>query len=181
MHDPLDALLKLLPLESLPRTGWLQHGIAPAESLAGHSLSVGFVALALAPRVEPALDVDRVAVLALVHDAPEALTGDLSLAGSALLPSGAKRAAEGAAARELLGPLALARWEEYEAGATREARFAKLCDRLQLGLRLLAYRRSGRRGLGDFEATLRETDCSEFEAAAEFQAELQAAIAALED
>lgn len=172
MHAHLAALLKLLPLESLPRTGWLQHGIAPAEPLAGHMLSVGFVALALAPRVEPALDVDRVATLALVHDAPEALTGDLSLSGSALLPPGAKRQAEEGAARQLLGPLALARWEEFEAGETREARFAKLCDRLQLGLRLLAYLRSGRRDLEDFARTLRETDCSEFEVAVAFQEEL---------
>ena len=38
----------------------------------------------------------------------------------------------------------------------------KLCDRLQLGLRLLAYLRSGRRGLDDFVAGLERLDASEF-------------------
>lgn len=179
MQETLDALLQLLPLESLPRTGWIQHGIDPPESLAGHTVSVAFVALALAPLVEPALDVDRVVALALVHDAPEALTGDHSLAGSRLLPEGAKRTAEKAAAKELLGPTALARWEEFEARATREARFAKLCDRLQLGLRLLAYLRAGRRGLGDFEETLRGADCSEFDVAERFHGQLLREIEAL--
>jgi len=60
---------------------------------------------------------------------------------------------------------------------TREARFAKLCDRLQLGLRLVAYLRAGQRGLEDFEATLRATDCSEFPVAARFQELLLASIA----
>jgi len=180
MQPTLRALLELLPLESLPRTGWLQHGIDPAESLADHTTGVGFLALFLAPRVEPPLNVDRVVTLALVHDAPEALTGDLSLTGSALLPPGAKRQAEEAAAQRLLEPLGLERWREIEAGETREARFAKLCDRLQLGLRLLAYLRSGRRRLEDFVETLRALDCAEFPVAGEFQAELLRAIGEFE-
>jgi len=171
MQALLHALESLLSLEHLPRTGWIQHGIAPPEPLAGHILGVAYVALALAPRVDPPLDVDRVVALAVVHDAPEALTGDLSLKGSALLPEGAKEYAEERAARELfepMNPTALARSVEFEAGETREARFAKLCDRLQLGLRLLVYVRGGHRGLGEFHSTVEALDCSEFEPAREF-------------
>jgi 5'-deoxynucleotidase YfbR-like HD superfamily hydrolase len=115
-----------------------------------------------------------------VHDAPEALLGDLPRAASELLPEGAKRTAEERAARRLLGPLselALARFEEQSAGATREARFVRVCDRLQLGLRLLGYRRSGRAGLQEFEATLRELECGEFAPARALQAELLAELA----
>lgn len=179
MRDVLDALLALVPLDRLPRTGWLQHGIAVPESIAGHTIGVAQVALALAPRVEPPLDVDRVVALCLVHDAPEALTGDLPRSASRLLPPGAKRAAEAAAAEQILGPLhsvALERSREYEAQETREARLAKLCDRLQLGVRLLAYLRSGQRGLEEFVATVREVDTTEFPPAAELHAALVSAL-----
>lgn len=179
MHATLDALLKLLPLERLPRTGWIQHGISDPEPVAGHILGVGYLALALAPRVEPPLEVDRVVALALVHDAPEALIGDLPRSASALLPPGAKGSAEAWAARLLLEPChptALERSLEFEAGETREARLARLCDRLQLGVRLVAYLRSGQRGLDEFIGTVQDIDCSEFPAAEEFQRALITAL-----
>ena len=91
------------------------------------------------------------------------------------LPEGAKRTAEERAAQRVLGPLsdlALERFEEHARGETREARFARVCDRLQLGLRLLGYRRSGWAGLEEFEATLRALDCGEFAPAAELQREI---------
>lgn len=179
MQDTLEALLKLVALDDLPRTGWIQHGISDPESVAGHVLGVAHLALALAPRVDPPLDVDRVVALAVVHDASEALTGDLPKPASRLLPPGAKAQAEAAASRELFEPchpVALARCEEYEAGETREARFAKLCDRLQLGVRLLAYKRAGFAGLEDFVETLTALDCGEFAAAEQFRRALLESI-----
>lgn len=161
----LDALLTLVPLESLPRTGWILRGIVPPENVAGHILNTCFVVLALGPEVEPALDVDRAVTLATLHDAPEALTGDLPRMVKGLLPDGAKAAAEAKAARALLEPLsatALERWGEYQGGRTREARFVRVCDRLQMGVRAVAYRRLGLRGLDDFAQTLAELDCAEF-------------------
>ena len=142
-------------------------------------MSTAFVALALAPRVEPPLDVDRAVTLALLHDAPEALTGDLPRRASELLPDGAKRRMEGAAARELLAPLsdiASERYEEYAAGESREARLVRLCDKLQLGLRLLAYVRAGARGLGEFRDGIEALDCSEFAPAEELRARILAAL-----
>jgi putative hydrolase of HD superfamily len=182
MEGTLNALLSLIPLESLPRTGWVQKGIASPETLAGHVLSVAHLALALAPKVQPALDVDRVLALCVVHDSPEALTGDLPRSGSVLLPEGAKRTAERAAAKILLAPLsalAFERSEEFMNRETREARFAAVCDRLQLGLRLLAYLESGQRGLEDFVKTVQEADLQEFPPALEFQATLLKRIAAI--
>ncbi|MCB9914680.1 MAG: HD domain-containing protein [Planctomycetes bacterium] len=179
-QSPLDALLALVPLEALPRTGWIQRGVPAPESVAAHVLGTAWVALALAPRVTPPLDVDRVVALCAVHDAPEALLGDLPRSGARLLPAGAKRAAEERAAELLLGPLspaALERHREALALDTREARLAKLCDGLQLGVRLLAYRRAGQRGLDEFVATVAALDCAEFEPAAALQRELLAALA----
>ena len=174
----LPALLALQPLNDLPRTGWILRGIAAPESVGDHVLSTAFVALALAPRVEPQLDLARVLGLALVHDVPEALTGDLPRSASSLLPDGAKAAMEREAARRLLDPIgadSLDLWREYAAAATREARFVRVCDRLQLGLRLAAYVRSGRKGLHEFRATVAALDCSEFAAAARLKDEILAA------
>lgn len=180
--SPLDALLRLIPLARLPRTGWIQHGVPEPESVAAHTTGVGLVVLALAPRVEPPLDVGRALALALVHDAPEALTGDLPRPGSRLLPAGAKRSAERAAADLLLGPLSDAAREAYdelEALETREARLVKLCDQLQLGVQLLAYLRAGSRGLDDFVEVVETLDCSEFPPAAELRRELLEALSKL--
>lgn len=176
---PLDALLALLPLHDLPRTGWLQHGIQNPESVGDHTLGTCLVALALAQRVRPALDTDRAVALALVHDAPEALIGDWPKPASRLLPPGAKAAVEDRAAAQLLGPLskvAHERFVEYRRMESREARFVRVCDGLHLGLRLLAYRRRGHGDLDDFETTLAALDCSEFDAADALKRDLIAAL-----
>ncbi len=151
--DALGSLLELVPLDDLPRTGWVQRGIEAPESLAGHTVGVAYVALGLAPQITPALDLGRVLSMALVHDAPEAVTGDLPLPVAKFLPEGAKHAMERCVAPPLLGPLsdaALSAFEEFLQQDTREARFVKQCDRIQLGVRLLAYETSGRRGLDEF-------------------------------
>lgn len=175
----LDALLALEPLHDLPRTGWILRGIPDPESIGDHTLATAFVVLALGPRVEPRIDVERALAMAVLHDVPEVVTGDWPRTVSELLPEGTKRAVEEQAGMRLLSPLsglALERWQEYRGQATREARFARVCDRLQLGLRTVAYVRAGRGGLEEFGATVRELDCSEFPAAARLQAEILAAL-----
>jgi putative hydrolase of HD superfamily len=179
MTPLLPALLALQPLHDLPRTGWILRGIAAPESVADHILSTAWVALALSPRIDPPVDAARVLMLTLLHDAPEALTGDLPRPAARLLPPGAKTHMEAAAARLLLEPLspeAHALWREYAEQATREARFVRTCDRLQLGLRLVGYHRAGHRNLDDFRTTLTDLDCSEFPPAAELKTEILAAL-----
>lgn len=44
----------------------------------------------------------------------------------------------------------LALWEEYAAGASREARLVKGLDRLEMLAQALAYERAGNRALGEF-------------------------------
>jgi putative hydrolase of HD superfamily len=178
----LSALLALQALEDLPRTGWIQHGIPDPERIAGHILGAQYLAISLSERVQPGLDLGRVLELLLVHDAPEALLGDWPRSASRLLPPGAKSSAEARAADELLAPLspqARERFDEYAAASTREARFARLCDRLQLAVRLYGYCLRGRRGLEDFELGLRSLDASEFAPAEELLCELRSALRAV--
>ena len=69
--------MQLATLDRLPRTGWALRGVPAPESIAGHALAVAHLVLTLAPEVEPPLRLDRALAMALVHDAPEAWTGDL--------------------------------------------------------------------------------------------------------
>lgn len=173
----LAALLPLLALDRLPRTGWLLAGVASPESVAAHSLGTALVVLALGPSIEPALDVERAVTLAVLHDTPEARLTDLPRSAVECLPRGAKAEGERRAAEALLAPLsalALQRFEEFQAQATREARFVRLCDQLHLGLRWLAYRREGARNLAEFRAGLERLDCDEFAPCASLRAEILA-------
>ena len=178
--DTLQALTSLLALDRLPRTGWLLAGIEDPETIAGHVVSTAHVVLALGPEVSPALDVDRAIALAVVHDSAEAWTGDIPRAASREFAPGAKQALEAQVADELIGALsagARERFGEYAAGSSREARFARVCDRLQLGVQLLAYRRAGRGELDGFVEGFVGLDCGEFEAARGLHGEILRALA----
>lgn len=176
-EEVLEALLALGPLDALPRTGWVLRGVSQPESVAGHILGVAHVALALAPRVEPALDLGRVLSMAILHDAPEAVSGDLPKPATRHLPKGAKATMEAEIAREVVAPLSEAAWNayrEYEAGKTPEARFVKACDTLQMGIRLVAYESRGHRGLAEFWGSVADTNMEEFDACRRLQRALVA-------
>lgn len=174
----LESLLALQGLGRVPRLGWLLAGQQQAESVAAHSHLAGLLALHLAPQCRPALDGPRVAALLAVHDAAEALLGDWPRSAKELLPAGAKEEAERRAAARLLGPLGgpmEALFAEFSAQATPEARLAKACDRLALGLCRLAYRRAGAAGLDGFLPGLRDLNLGEFAPAQALLAEILAA------
>ena len=100
---------------------------------------------------------------------------------TAMTPVAAKQALEASVADTLLAGLsatARERHAEYAEGKTRESRFVRVCDKLQLGVQLLAYKRAGMGDLMDFVETLRSLDCGDFAPAAELHATL---ITALEE
>lgn len=145
---------RLAALKLLPRTGWLQRGVAQPESVAEHTFGVAALALLVAG-AEPGLDQGRLLAIALVHDMAEALLGDLPASARRLLGADAKHAAERQAAAELFGALPqaghyLALWDEYARGASREARLVKGLDRIEMLAQALAYERAGSRALAEF-------------------------------
>lgn len=73
---------RILNLRHLPRTGWVLRGVPPsvAESVADHLFLTSFVALALAREMSRrgySLDIGKVLTLSIIHDIPEAMTGDI--------------------------------------------------------------------------------------------------------
>ena len=157
-------------LKLVRRTGWLDRGVPPevTESVADHSFRMALLAWLAALGGSTGLNADRVLKLALVHDLPEALTGDEPPYAAEAVPAedgsgvrhaflqrahvrspertAAKRAAEAAAMTDLLSdlPPALASalrslWSEYQAQASPEARFVKQADRLETYLQAQEY------------------------------------------
>lgn len=148
----VDLLLEAQTLDRVPRTGYSLRGVPEPESVSEHSWQVAFLVWALAPRV-PEVDAAHALEMAIVHDLAEVRMGDFPLAAAHYLPAGAKKAAEAAAMQDLLAPLsprARELFDEYQAGATPEARFVKACDKLQLMLKVTTYERWGAGGLGEF-------------------------------
>ncbi|RLG48929.1 MAG: phosphohydrolase [Thermoproteota archaeon] len=79
---PIGGLDRIRALKSLARTGWLQSGVPPgeAETVADHSFESAILSLLMALECRKrGVEVDplKAAVLALLHDLPEAVTGDV--------------------------------------------------------------------------------------------------------
>ncbi|MBN9080779.1 MAG: hydrolase [Rhizobiales bacterium 62-17] len=103
------------------------------ENSAEHSWHLAMFALVLAPQ---ALDKGKIVSMLLIHDIVEIDVGDAPIHG--VHDKAALELAEAAAAKRLFGLLPegqathlLALWQEFEAAATPEAKFAKSLDRLQ--------------------------------------------------
>lgn len=103
------------------------------ESTAEHSWRLCLIAVALGDELG-GVDLGRLLELLVVHDLGEAIRGDVP----APLQAGDKAAEERADLVRLVEALPataaarlLARWDEYDARATPEARLAKALDRLE--------------------------------------------------
>jgi putative hydrolases of HD superfamily len=150
------TLLQANQLKRTTRTGWVQRGVSGAEHVAGHSYGVAFTTFVLARLLDEPVDLGRALSLAILHDLPEALTGDVPTPAWRLLPEGAKLAAERAALQQILGdlPMAgdwLALWLELEQADSVEAKLVLDADRLDLYLQALVYeQQSGNQRLAEF-------------------------------
>lgn len=153
-----------LRLKRLRRTGWLDRGVTGPESAADHSWGVALLAWLLA-RDHPQLDRERILLLGLIHDLPEAVAGDptpfddvrdaagviatdhfSTAPGYSKAARAAKQHAEAAALDDMLRDLPAglaadirAAWHEYEAGQSPEARFVRQIDKLETLLQAEDY------------------------------------------
>jgi putative hydrolase of HD superfamily len=149
-----EVIGRLLALKRLPRTGWLQRGLTNVESIADHSYAVALLAL-LCSDLLADLDREKLLRIALLHDAAEALTGDIPASVRPLLGAEAKRNLEQRAFDALFSGLAAGSsyrllWQEYTEASSREARVVKVLDRIELMAQALNYELIGVRTLDSF-------------------------------
>lgn len=137
----LDALLAAVALKHQPRAGWLRTGLVHApravESVAAHSWGVAYLVLALLP---PELDRAKALTFAVLHDLPEALTGDITPHDG--ISRSEKHAREDAACQTLtapMGPNLYTTWQQYERQQCAESQFVKQLDKLDMALQALHY------------------------------------------
>jgi putative hydrolase of HD superfamily len=130
----VDFLFEVGMLKRTPRTGWQFLG-SGRESVAEHSFRVAVLALVLA-RLDGSVDGDRVLRQALVHDFPEARTGDLNYMNQRYV-----RADEEAAAADLaeglpFGDEIVGLLREFREELTPESILVHDADQLELLLQL---------------------------------------------
>lgn len=106
------------------------------ENTAEHSWHLAVMVMLLGEYTEPGTDLTRVLKMVLVHDIVEIDAGDTFAYDAAANQNKAEREEQAAARLFSLLPAdqrdtVMALWQEFEAQATPEARFANALDRLQ--------------------------------------------------
>jgi putative hydrolase of HD superfamily len=149
----IDTLVALDPLADLPRTGWLLRGVAQPESIAAHSHGVAVAAMLLTDALRAqgvAVDGERVLRLALVHDVPEAATGDFPMPRKTPALAAELAALEAGIAAELLPDPYAAAWREADAKESLAARIVAAADKIQMMVKVLVYEARRGASLDDF-------------------------------
>jgi len=149
-------------LKRIARTGWLERGVGDPESVADHSFAVALLAAILAE--SRGMDVLEAVFMALIHDLPEAATGDLTpeMKGegdAGELEEEERRFIEDLA--KLLPERAASRlldsWLRYRRCGDDVARLVRDVDKLEMGLQALAYAREGYAGAWEiYQSALNE-------------------------
>jgi putative hydrolase of HD superfamily len=164
----LETLIELQRLKRLDRTGWILRGLPNGtESVASHSFGVAVTAMFIADRVKRdgvELDLEKVLRLALLHDWPEVLVGDMPRTATMFFGSDVRKVAEARAFEEIVAPMGELRGdyiklhEEYEERNSVEAKIVKVADVIDLLIQALALERAGARGLDEFWTVAEKRD-----------------------
>jgi putative hydrolase of HD superfamily len=133
MQQIVDFVIELEKLKGVTRKT-RPIGLERYENSAEHSWQIALLAASLAPYAEPAVDMNRVVPMLLVHDIGEIDTGDTMFYAEGGWPE--RKAAELVAVQRIFGLLPepqrstfLELWREFEQAETPEARFANAADR----------------------------------------------------
>ena len=131
-------------LKRIQRTGWVEVGIYRPESVADHSFRTAFLCMLYADM--EALDSLKLLRMALIHDLPEAVIGDL-------MPSQKTeetKKTEETAIHQILSILPekqrenyLSVWREYQEGKTKEAKAVRQLEKIEMALQAKEYEKFG--------------------------------------
>jgi putative hydrolase of HD superfamily len=137
----VDFLFEMGMLKRTPRSGWQFLG-SGSESVADHVFRTAMIAFVLA-RLEPRVDADRMLRMALVHDLPEARTGDLNYMNQKYVQADEEAASSDLTADLPFGAEIAELLREYRQESTPEAVLVHDADQLELLLQLAHERDTG--------------------------------------
>ena len=131
-------------LKRTPRTGWVDVGVYQPESVADHTFRTAFLCMIYADIKD--LDPLKLLRLALIHDLPEAIMGDL-------MPSqktAETKEKEETVIHQILSLLPetqrenyLAVWNEYQEGKTKESKAVRQLEKIEMALQAKEYEKLG--------------------------------------
>jgi len=131
-------------LKRTPRAGWVEVGIRQPESVADHIFRTSIFCMIYADM--EGLDQLKLFRMALIHDLPEAIIGDLT--PSKKTKENKKK--EDAAINQILNLLPkkqrekyMTTWSEYQEGKTREAKAVRQLEKLEMALQTKEYEKAG--------------------------------------
>ena len=144
----LQNLIKFLEITGIlkrtPRAGWFEVGVYQPESVADHTFRTAFLCMLYAD-IE-ALDPLKLLRMALIHDLPEAVIGDL-------MPSqktAETKEKEETTINQILALLPerqsenyIEVWNEYQEGKTREAKAVRQLEKIEMALQAKEYEKFG--------------------------------------
>jgi putative hydrolase of HD superfamily len=146
-HSSLQNLVKFLEtagrLKRTLRAGWIDVGIRQPESVADHTFRTAILCMIYADM--KGLDQLKMLRMALIHDLPEAIIGDLTPSKK----TEESKDRETAAINEILDLLPetqkkkfLTDWNEYQEGMTKEAKAVRQLEKLEMALQAKEYEKA---------------------------------------
>lgn len=137
MRDIVNFLFEVGMLQKTPRTGFQFLGTG-SESVAEHVLRTIFIGYALC-KLEKDIDESKVLRMCLLHDLPEARTGDMNYVNKKYVKVDEKKAVEELAATLSFGGEIKSIMDEFNARLTRESLICHDADQLALIFQLKEY------------------------------------------
>ncbi|MFH1293023.1 MAG: HD domain-containing protein [Pseudomonadota bacterium] len=137
----IEFLFEVGMLKKTPRTGYQFLG-SGGESVADHSFRTAVIGYVLASQ-EPGADRNKVVLMCLFHDFPEARTGDHNYVNKKYVKTHEERAVQDQVRELSFGDEIVDLFQEFNGCDTLEARLAKDADQLDLILELKEQLDSG--------------------------------------
>ncbi|UCE16881.1 MAG: HD domain-containing protein [Candidatus Bathyarchaeota archaeon] len=131
-------------LKRIPRSGWVKAGVRQPESVADHTFRTSMLCMIYSDL--EGLDELKLLRMALIHDLPEAIIGDLTPSRK----TAETEAKENTAMNQILRLLPerqrekyLAIWNEYKKCETKEAKAVRQLEKLEMALQAREYEKAG--------------------------------------
>jgi putative hydrolase of HD superfamily len=152
VDNTIQFLLTAGECKATLRQGWVQNNIRSPESVAAHMHRMALLCM-MCP--DATLDKERMIKMALCHDVPEAVAGDVTPLMKVAKEVKVEKERAGMTAMAALipgcsGDLMHALWEEYEAQETREAHFVRDMDLLEMIVQGYRYEVTDSKDLSSF-------------------------------
>jgi len=142
-----EKMLKLFQnlgnLKQVQRQGWLRCGVNDPESVADHTYGTAVISMVLGDIM--GLDTEKMMRMALLHDLPEILTGDITPYDE--ITSAEKHEKEKTAINSLFNDIPngnryISLWQEYENGDSAEAVVVRNIDKFEMALQAKEYQKN---------------------------------------